>query len=38
MHQKVENLKGRFYLQELGIEGKIILNWILNTRVISDAG
>jgi hypothetical protein len=38
MQQRVENLKGRFYLQELGIDVRIILRWILNTRVISDAG
>jgi hypothetical protein len=31
MHTKLysENLKGRDYLVELGIDGKIILEWIL---------
>jgi hypothetical protein len=31
MHTKFwsENLKGRDYLEDLGIDGKIILEWIL---------
>jgi len=38
MQQKTENLKGRFYFHELGIDGRIIFKLIINTRVISDAG
>jgi len=38
MQQTAENLKGRFYLQKLRVYGRIILRWILNTRVISYAG
>jgi hypothetical protein len=26
----VENLRGRFHLEEQGIDGKIILEWILS--------
>jgi hypothetical protein len=31
MHRKLwsENLKGRVYLEDLGVDGNIILEWIL---------